>query len=84
MMPAHYVFLTQPFLRGTVNGQIASVYRTRESHPEKVAEYRTALVNGDLNLGGTVTKQQARKLADMLIPLPQGVSVVSTRATQPA
>lgn len=75
----HYLFLTQPFLRGTPNGQIATVHRTRESNPEKVGEFRQALANGDVCLGATVTKQQARKLVDMHIPLPEGVEICSTR-----
>ena len=75
----HYLFLTQPFLRGTPNGQIATVHRTRETNPEKVAEFRQALACGDVDLGPTITKQQARKLSDMNIPLPPNVEICSTR-----
>ena len=80
--PVHYLFLTQPFLRGTPNGQIATVHRTRETIPEKVDEFRHALANGYVLLGETITKQQARKLADMHIPLPAGVKICSTRLGQ--
>lgn len=80
-MSDHYLFLAQPFLRGTPNGQISTVHRTRESHPEKVVEFRLALERGHVSLGKTVTRQQARKLAEMHIPLPEGVEICSTRAT---
>lgn len=74
-----YTFLTQPFMRGTPHGQIATVHRSRELCPEKVDEFRRALANGDVSLGETITKQQARKLADMRIPLPPGVTICSSR-----
>jgi len=37
---------------GSPQGQILSVYKTRESNPQKVADFKAALENGDCTWGG--------------------------------
>lgn len=76
---AQYKFLSPNFLRGSARGQINSVYRTRNEQPEKVAEYRQAVVNGDVSLGDEITKQQAAKLIAMNVPIPSTTKVKQSR-----
>jgi hypothetical protein len=42
-----YATLGTIFFRGSIAGQIKSVFKTRETNPAKVVEYRQALANGD-------------------------------------
>jgi hypothetical protein len=46
-----YSTLTKGFFKGSVKGQILSVFKTREINTAKVVEYRQALANGDCTLG---------------------------------
>jgi hypothetical protein len=46
-----YATLGTIFFRGSIAGQIKSVFKTRETNPAKVVEYRQALANGDCTLG---------------------------------
>lgn len=78
----NFRFLSQPFLRGTVSGQIKSLYDHRHTHPERIVEFREALAQGLVTLGETLTRQQAQKLADMQIAIPAGVRVCSPRAAK--
>jgi hypothetical protein len=46
-----YATLGTIFFNGSIAGQIKSVFKTRETHPAKVVDYRQALANGDCTLG---------------------------------
>jgi hypothetical protein len=46
-----YATLGTIFFRGSIAGQIKSVFKTRETNPAKVVDYRQALANGDCSLG---------------------------------
>jgi hypothetical protein len=46
-----YATLGTIFFRGSIAGQIKSVFKTRETNPAKVVEYRQALANEDCTLG---------------------------------
>jgi hypothetical protein len=46
-----YATLGTIFFRGSIAGQIKSVFKTRETNPAKVVDYRQALANGDCTLG---------------------------------
>ena len=43
-----YPTLGANFLKGNVAGQIKSIYRTRETQPEKLAEFKQAIANRDI------------------------------------
>ena len=49
--PHKYATLGTIFFRGSIAGQIKSVFKTRETNPAKVVDYRKALANGDCTLG---------------------------------
>lgn len=76
-----YKFLSPNFFRGTVKGQINSIYKDLSTRPEKLAEYKTALAEGDASLGASITKQQAKKLVEMGIAIPDNVLITSPRRT---
>jgi hypothetical protein len=46
-----YATLGTIFFSGSIAGQIKSVFKTRETNPAKVVDYRQALANGDCTLG---------------------------------
>jgi hypothetical protein len=48
-----YPTLSKTFFNGSPQGQILSVYKTRESNPQKVADFKAALANGDCTWGDT-------------------------------
>jgi hypothetical protein len=48
---AQYATLGTIFFNGSIAGQIKSVFKTRETNPAKVVDYRQALANGDCTLG---------------------------------
>ena len=78
-----YVSLSAIFFRGQFRGQLDSVYKDRESKPEKVDEYKTALEEKDAApIPDEISHQQAQKLATLGIPLPETTSIVSPRKKQ--
>lgn len=80
-----YNFLSPNFFRGSVKGQINSVWKDRTDKPEKVAEFKQALTAGDLSLGDSLTRQQAKKLVDLGITIPETVTITTAkRATAEA
>ena len=42
-----YPALSTTFLQGSLSGQIKSVYKSRETNPQKVTDFKLALANGD-------------------------------------
>ena len=42
-----YPALSTTFLQGSLSGQIKAVYKSRESNPKKVTDFKLALANGD-------------------------------------
>jgi hypothetical protein len=48
-----YPTLSKTFFNGSPQGQILSVYKTRESNPQKIADFKAALENGDCTWGDT-------------------------------
>jgi hypothetical protein len=42
-----YPALSTTFLQGSLSGQINSVFKTRETNPQKVTDFKLALANGD-------------------------------------
>jgi hypothetical protein len=68
-----YVTLSSIFFIGSVKGQILSVYKARVANPQKVADYRAALANGDVHLGTRpLTKSLTAKLVEMGIDPDEG------------
>ncbi len=55
--PRKYKTLASIFFNGSVSGQINSVYKSRLSNPQKVLDYRDALVAGDVTLGTKALKK---------------------------
>ena len=61
-----YRFLTNSFFMGSIKSQINSVYRDKESKPEKVLEFKWALKNGDCGLGfEKLNKHQFGKIIEL-------------------
>jgi hypothetical protein len=42
-----YLALSTTFFKGSIAGQINSVFKSRETDPQKVADFKRALANGD-------------------------------------
>ena len=42
-----YPALSKTFLQGSLSGQIKSVFKSRETNPQKVTDFKLALANGD-------------------------------------
>ena len=42
-----YPALSTTFLQGSLSGQIKSVFKSRETNPQKIADFKLALANGD-------------------------------------
>ena len=42
-----YPALSTTFLQGSLSGQINSVFKSRETNPQKVTDFKLALANGD-------------------------------------
>jgi hypothetical protein len=42
-----YPYPTATFLQGSLSGQIKSVFKSRETNPQKVTDFKRALANGD-------------------------------------
>jgi hypothetical protein len=45
-----YKHLTLNVLKGTTRGQLKSLHRERETQPEKIADFKTALANKDIHI----------------------------------
>jgi hypothetical protein len=68
--PNPYPSLTKNFLRGSTKGQISSLWNTRETKPEKIADFKKALATGDVTIDEVLTKSQTEKMASMGIEVP--------------
>jgi hypothetical protein len=79
-----YPNLSQNFFRGSVPGQIASVYRDRHNKPEKLQDYKRALADGEVNLGDLLTRSQAEKLTEMGIEVSEGIQIKSPKPKKAA
>jgi hypothetical protein len=42
-----YPALSTTFLQGSFSGQIKAVFKSRETNPQKVTDFKRALANGD-------------------------------------
>lgn len=72
MKSRKYALLTGNFFRGEQKGQIASIWKARETRPEKVEEYKKAIAEGDVILNsGTLSKSQKRKLWELGVCVPE-------------
>ena len=66
-----YPTLSKTFFNGSPQGQILSVYKTRESNPQKVADFKAALENGDCTWGDTpFSKAVVEKARELGIAVP--------------
>jgi hypothetical protein len=71
-----YPTLSKTFFNGSPQGQILSVYKTRESNPQKVADSKAALENGDCTWGDTpFSKAVVEKAAALGIEVPTNLVV---------
>jgi hypothetical protein len=69
-----YPALSKTFFNGSPQGQILSVYKTRESNPQKVADFKAALENGDCTLGDTpFSKSVVEKATALGIEVPENL-----------
>lgn len=66
-----YPALTATFLRGTFKGQLDSVYKDRAVKEEKLAAFVAACRAGDLPLPEKFTASQAKKLAELGLPVSE-------------
>jgi hypothetical protein len=71
-----YLTLSKTFFNGSPQGQILSVYKTRESNPQKVADFKAALANGDCAWGDTpLPKAVVAKATALGIVVPTNLVV---------
>jgi hypothetical protein len=69
-----YPTLSRTFFNGSLRGQILSVYKTRESNPQKVADFKAALENGDCTWGDTpFSKAVVEKATALGIEVPENL-----------
>lgn len=67
-----YPSLTKTFFKGSFKGQMYSIYRDREIRPDKVADFKRAVEEGDCVAADILTKRQWEKLNELGIALPVG------------
>jgi hypothetical protein len=66
-----YAALTTTFFKGSIAGQINSVFKTREITPQKVSDYKQALADGACTLGNVpLSKTLIAKLQTLDIEVP--------------
>jgi hypothetical protein len=66
-----YAALTTTFFKGSIAGQINSVFKTREITPQKVSDYKQALADGACTLGNvSLSKSLIAKLQALGIEVP--------------
>jgi hypothetical protein len=66
-----YAALTTTFFKGSIAGQINSVFKTREITPQKVSDYKQALADGACTLGNvSLSKSLTAKLQTLGIEVP--------------
>ena len=66
-----YAALTTTFFKGSIAGQINSVFKTREIAPRKVSDYKQALADGACTLGNvSLSKSLIAKLQTLGIEVP--------------
>jgi hypothetical protein len=69
-----YATLGTIFFSGSPTGQLLSVYKTRESNPQKVADFKAALANGDCTWGDTpFSKMIVKKATELGIEIPENL-----------
>jgi hypothetical protein len=74
MTDPRYPTLRQTFFKGTLRGQIDSVFRTRHENPAKVADFRRAIEDGVITLDLTqlrhshLQKLMALGITDFQVP----------------
>jgi hypothetical protein len=67
-----YPTLTSNFMKGSVAGQIKSIHRTRETQPEKLADFQRAIAKRDIVIRqAQLTPASRKKLAELDIELQQ-------------
>jgi hypothetical protein len=60
-----YPTLGANFMKGSVAGQINSIHRTRETQPEKLAEFKQAIARRDIPIRASqLTPASRKKLAE--------------------
>jgi hypothetical protein len=68
-----YPTLSKTFFNGSPQGQILSVYKTRDSNLQKVADFKAALENGDCTLGDTSFSKAVVEKATAGIEIPENL-----------
>jgi hypothetical protein len=63
--PRKYKNLTATFFRGSPLGQLISIYKTRETNPDKWDDYRAALQAGDCTFPEPITESIAAKMKEL-------------------
>jgi hypothetical protein len=61
MQDRKYPHLTANFFKGTSAGQIKSIYRSRATHPDKIADFRAAIACGILSSGKRNSPRQSSR-----------------------
>ena len=66
-----YAALTTTFFKGSIAGQINSVFKAREITPQKASDYKQALADGACTLGNvSLSKSLIAKLQTLGIEVP--------------
>ena len=66
-----YAALTTTFFKGSIAGQINSVFKAREITPQKASDYKQALADGACTLGNvSLSKSLVAKLQTLGIEIP--------------
>lgn len=72
--------LSSTFLRGSLVGQIRSVFKARFDRPGKVEDFIRAIADGAVTLSGDIPRPEQAKLAVLGVELPE----VATKPEMPA
>lgn len=76
-LSAKYPALSATFLRGSFKGQLDSVYKDRATKEDKQAAFIDACKAGDLVLPEMFTSSQAKKLAELGLPVKDDMIIKS-------
>ena len=58
------------FFKGTFKGQLDSVWKTRKTNPDKVLDFKKAIMNGDILFQEPLTPSQQKKCEELGIVPP--------------
>ena len=79
-----YPTLKPQFFPGSLHGQIDSVYKERNTKPEKLADFKRAIADGAIWLDGELPERQVQQLIELGITVPLTITIIPGRKRRAA